>query len=205
VHEQTVIRILVAGGSPLWLAGLSTLLDREHDFSASATTSGLTLLTDAHRLQPNVVLIDIDVAEKSTADTVQQLNKAAPTSAVVLLTDCTRRDDLQQAIRAGVRGLVSKDSSCANLVEAIRRAARGEHAIDADLAIAGLRTAQNPLTPRERDILKAAAEGATIPEIARQLFLSTGTVRNYLSRIITKTGARNRIDAINIATANEWF
>jgi len=112
---------------------------------------------------------------------------------------------VRRAAAACATGLVVSDAAPDVLADAVRQVARGIKVIDPDLAFAALATADNPLTPRELDTLRYAAQGATCAEIARELYLSVGTVRNYLSRVITKTGARNRIDAIRIAQGSGWI
>ncbi|WP_460370963.1 response regulator transcription factor, partial [Actinocorallia lasiicapitis] len=117
-----------------------------------------------------------------------------------------RPGDLRRAVAAGASGFVMKDSSPTELADAIRRGARGERVIDADLAFAELVDGPPaPLTPRELDVLSVAAEGATVSEIADRLYLSRGTVRNYLGRVVTKVGARTRIEAITIARDRGWL
>jgi two-component system response regulator DesR len=119
----------------------------------------------------------------------------------------TRRQpgDIRRTVTACADGYLLKDSSPVELADAVRRVARGERVIDADLAIAELSVKESPLTPRELDVLDVAAEGASIDEIAERLFLSRGTVRNYLSRAVTKIGARTRVDAVSIAREHGWL
>jgi len=112
---------------------------------------------------------------------------------------------LRRAVAAHATGFVGRDVAPEFMAEAVRRVARGKKVIDPELAFAALNTVKNPLTARELDALRLAAEGATTAEIARDLCLSVGTVRNYLSRAITKTGGRNRVDAIRIAISAGWF
>jgi two-component system, NarL family, response regulator DesR len=112
---------------------------------------------------------------------------------------------VRRAVAAHAAGFVARDVAPEFMAEAVRRVARGKKVIDPELAFAALNTVKNPLTARELDALRLAAEGATTAEIAGDLCLSVGTVRNYLSRAITKTGGRNRVDAIRIATGAGWF
>jgi two-component system response regulator DesR len=112
---------------------------------------------------------------------------------------------VRRAVAAHATGVVAREATLEHITGAIRRAAKGRKVIDPDLAFAALNAAQNPLTSREIDALRQAAEGATTAEIAERLSLTVGTVRNYLSRSITKTAARNRVDAIRIASGSGWL
>ncbi len=118
-----------------------------------------------------------------------------------------RRDpaSLRRAVAAHATGFVMRDVASDFMTEAVRRVARGKKVVDPELAFAALNTAGNPLTGRELDVLRLAAEGSTTAEIAGYRCLSAGTVRNYLSRAIAKTGGRNRLDAIRIADGAGWF
>jgi two-component system response regulator DesR len=113
--------------------------------------------------------------------------------------------DLREAVEARAAGFVRKDGPPELLSEAIRRLAVGKKALDPDLAFAALNSDPNPLTHREADVLRLAAQGASTTEIASELYLSVGTVRNYLSRVISKTGARTRMEAIRIADRSGWL
>jgi two-component system response regulator DesR len=108
-------------------------------------------------------------------------------------------------MESGVSAFLVKDSPADKLAQAIRRVLAGEKVIDPDLAAAALADGLNPLTPRERDVIVASADGATIAAVAAQLYLSEGTVRNYLSACIQKTGARNRAEALRIASERGWL
>ena len=116
-----------------------------------------------------------------------------------------RPGDLRRAVAAGVMGYLLIDAPPEDLADAVRRVAQGERVIDAELAFAALETAERPLTERELDVLRLAAKGASSAEIANHLFLSVRTVRNHMSRIIGKIGARNRVDAIRIADDAGWL
>src|SRR5271165_495507 len=126
-------------------------------------------------------------------------------SQIVILTTFGRPGFLRRAMESGVSAFLVKDSPADKLTQTIRRVLNGERVIDPDLAAAALADGVNPLTPRERDVLAASADGGTIAEIARQLYLSEGTVRNYLSACIQKTGARNRAEALHIASERGWL
>src|SRR5271165_4436490 len=126
-------------------------------------------------------------------------------SQIVILTTFGRPGFLRRAMESGVSAFLVKDSPADKLRDTICRVLAGERVIDPDLAAAALADGINPLTPRERDVLEASADGSTIAEIARRLFLSEGTVRNYLSACIQKTGARNRAEALRLASERGWL
>ena len=122
-----------------------------------------------------------------------------------MLTTFGRAGFLRRAMEAGAMGFVVKDAPAEALASAIRRVMAGERVVDAALAAATLAAGESPLTPRERDVLSVARSGATVAEIAGKLYLSEGTVRNYLSTAISKTSARNRLDALRIADERGWL
>jgi two-component system, NarL family, response regulator DesR len=124
---------------------------------------------------------------------------------VLILTTFFRPGYLRRAMESGASGFLVKDSPVEELADAIRKILAGEQVIDPALAAAALSAGPNPLTLRERDVLSAAADGATIADIAQRLYLSESTVRNYLSSAIGKTGSRNRIEAVQSARANGWL
>jgi two-component system response regulator DesR len=124
---------------------------------------------------------------------------------VLIVTTFGRAGYLRRAMEAGALGFVVKDAPAEQLADAVRRVARGERVVDPALAAATLAGGASPLTARERDALVAARDGATIADIAKLLFLSEGTVRNYLSSAISKTGTRNRVEALRVAEDNGWL
>lgn len=201
-----MIRVLVAEDVHLFRSGLVALLGGESDISVAETVEcGRKLAAAGPHCEPDVALIDIDLADMDGITATRFLHEQVPRCAVIIMAERRRPGDLRRAVAGGAVGFVLKDTSPAELVDAIRRVARGERVIDAELAFAELGATQSPLTPRELDVLKAAAEGATVGEIAQQLFLSCGTVRNYLARILTKIGARTRVEAVTIAREHGWL
>ncbi|MGB3327715.1 MAG: response regulator transcription factor, partial [Thermomicrobiales bacterium] len=133
------------------------------------------------------------------------LRAQLPAIRVMILTTFGRAGYLRRALESGVVGFLLKDAPATELANAIRRALRGERVVDPNLALTALSEGANPLTERERDVLRAARTGATIAEIADSLFLSQGTVRNHLSAAIQKLAAQNRIDAAHIAEEKGWL
>jgi two-component system response regulator DesR len=133
------------------------------------------------------------------------LRSEVPAVKVAILTTFGRPGYLRRAMEAGALGFVVKDAPADELAEAVRRVAAGLRVVDPTLAAATLAGGSSPLTARERDVLIAARDGATVADIASRLFLSEGTVRNYLSAAITKTNTRNRVEALRTAEANGWL
>ncbi|MGI8332512.1 LuxR C-terminal-related transcriptional regulator [Actinomadura scrupuli] len=187
-------------------SGLVALLGNEQGISVTgAVDCGKRLVAAGREHEPDVALIDVDLTDMDGFTATRILREKVPDCAVVIMAGRKRPGDLRRTVTACADGYVLKDTSPAELVDTIRRVARGERVIDANLAIAELSTKQSPLTPRELDVLEVAAEGATTGEIAERLFLSRGTVRNYLSRTLTKIGARTRVDAVAIAKQHGWL
>jgi two-component system response regulator DesR len=149
--------------------------------------------------------LDIEMPGLDGLSAAAALRVARPGCRVLILTTFGRPGYLRRAIDAGVAGFLVKDGPVEELAHAIRRVLAGEQVIDPKLALAALSTGNNPLSPRERDVLGAATDGSTATDIAHLLHLSEGTVRNYLSSAIQKTGARNRLEAARVATENGWL
>lgn len=206
-RKANVIRVIVAEDVHLFRSGLVALLRGEPDiFVAETVECGRELKAVGRHSKPDVALIDMDLTDVDGVSATRVLLEAVPSCAVIIMAERSRPGDLRRAVAAGAVGFVLKDTSPAELVDAIRRVSRGERVLDADLAYAELGGAvQSPLTPRELDVLRAAAEGATVVEIAQQLFLSCGTVRNYLARVLNKIDARTRVEAVMIAREHGWL
>jgi two-component system response regulator DesR len=201
-----VIRVVIAEGVHLLRSGLVALLDGETGISVvAAVDRGAELAGAGRRHEPDVALVDAEIQDMDGFTATTVLHEAVPSCAVLIMTGRARPGHLRRALEVNADGYLLKDTSPADLVDAIRRAARGERVIDGDLAIAELCSMDSPLTPRELDVLGVAAEGATIGEIAERLYLSRGTVRNYLSRAVSKIGARTRVDAVTIARRHGWL
>nr|WP_308287087.1 response regulator transcription factor [Actinomadura parmotrematis] len=212
---MNVISIVIAENLQLFRSGLVALLANEPDISVVETVESRSKLAAAVRhSQPRVALIDIDLAgEESAGDPSARDGIAAagavlaqaPACRVVIMAERRRPGDLRRAVAAGAAGFVMKDISPAELADAVRRVARDEQVIDAALAFAEIGAARSPLTPRELEVLRAAAQGGTVTEIAGELYLSSGTVRNYLARALTKMGARTRVEAVSKAREHGWL
>lgn len=198
------ITVLLVEDLGLVRGALVSLLSAEQDVHVvDALSSTNPVILMAQRLRPSVIVMDIDPLV-SALTLVTELRQRLPACQIVALTSAKPTGLIRCLLAADVRGAVNKNAPAAVLIEAIRSAARGQSVVDATLA-AALVSDPNPLTPRERDVLRLAAEGIARPEIAQRLSLSSGTVRNHLSRIITKTRARTTADAIRIAADAGWL
>ncbi|GIL26548.1 response regulator transcription factor [Actinocatenispora comari] len=201
-----MIRILLAEDQHLVRGALSALLGLEPDLTIVAEAAdGAAAVAAAREHRPDVALLDIEMPVLSGIEATEQLRAAVPETRALILTTFGRPGYLRRAMDAGARGFVVKDSPPAELAAAIRRVAAGEVVLDPALAVASLGAGPSPLTERERDVLAAGADGASVAQIADVLALSGGTVRNYLSSAIGKTGARNRTEAARIARDNGWL
>jgi two-component system response regulator DesR len=201
-----VIRVLLAEDQAMMRGALAVLLELEDDLEVAAQVSdGAQIVPTALDVRPDVALLDIELPGRSGLDAAADLARALPDCRVVMVTTFGRPGYLQRAMAAGAVGFLVKDGPVEGLADAIRRVAAGETVIDPELAGLALRAVANPLTGRERDVLAAAENGATIADIAGRLHLSTSTVRNYLSDAIGKTGTRNKTEAALLARRNGWL
>jgi two-component system response regulator DesR len=191
---------------PLLRSALVALLSLEQDLEVAAGVGcGDDLLSAAVELAPDVAVIDIDIPGMDGLMVATLLHQRLPCCRSVILAGLSRPGELRRALEAHASGYLLKETSVSRLADTIRCVARGERVIDSEAAAAAIRMEGAPMTTRELLVLRCAAEGATVTEIAARLFLSVGTVRNYLSAIIRKSGARNRIDAIRIAREAGWL
>ncbi|MEU8245771.1 response regulator transcription factor [Nonomuraea sp. NPDC048916] len=201
-----MIRILVAEHLPLVRRGLVASLDAEPDLHVVAEVgSAEDVLPAALTYEPDTAVIDLDLPGSGGVPAVARLHEKAPGCRALVLSAQPTPGQVRRAFAAHALGFMSLDVAPEQLAEGLRQVAAGRRAVDSELAIAALQAAANPLTRRELDVLRIAAGGARSAEIADQLFLSVGTVRNHLSRIMCKTGARNRLDAVRIASDAGWL
>jgi two-component system response regulator DesR len=200
-----VIRVVLVEDTRLMHGGLATLLNREEDI---AVVGDLDFESDvamlAAELWPRVVVVNTDYMVSQVLPLVSELKARNPACSVLILSDPSKRGMLPPRRREKGLSFLVKDAPVAILAEAIRRVANGERVIHPRLEAASLGT-ERSVSTRELEVLGLAAEGESVAEIARRLYLSLGTVRNHLSSAITKTGARNRIDAIRIARKDGWL
>jgi len=202
----TKIRILLAEDQAMVRGALTALLRLEDDIEVVAEVSqGDQVLPAALKSQPDVALLDIEMPGSDGLSAAQALHKSLPACRIVILTTFGRSGYLRQAMESGAVGFLLKDAPADQLAVAIRRVMAGERVVDPDLALSALSDGDNPLTPRERDVLRASLDGASIADIATQFYLSEGTVRNHISTAIQKLNARNRMEAAHLAWEKGWL
>lgn len=200
------IRLLLAEDVKMLRAALVALLEFEQDLSVVADIErGDEIVATALRTNPDVAIIDIDLPGLDGLTAAADLHDRMPSCKSVILTSFGRPGTLRRALSAHVSGFLLKDAPPAVLVSAIRDVTAGRRVIDPQLAMATWESMENPLSRREKEILSMAAEGADPADIAAHLYLSLGTVRNYLTSIVMKLNARNRVDAIRIASEAGWI
>jgi len=200
------IRLLLADDQELVRQALCALLALEDDFEVVASVGRGDQIVDAALAEhPDVALLDIEMPGLDGLAAAAVLAAQVPACRVVMLTTFGRAGYLRRAMEAGAVGFVVKDAPAETLADAIRRVMTGERVVDPALAVATLAAGESPLTARERDVLIAARSGVSVAEIAARLYLSEGTVRNYLSAAITKTATRNRMAALRVADERGWL
>lgn len=200
-----MIRVLLAEDQSMVLGALAALLDLEPDIEVVGRAhDGREALDLLEKARPDVVLTDIEMPEMSGLDLAAELRQRGSRARVVIVTTFARSGYLQRALAAGAAGYLLKDSPAERLADAVRRVHAGLRAIDPELA-ASAWDETDPLTERERQVLRLAAEGLSTASLAARLCLSEGTVRNYLSEAIGKLHAANRVDAARIARARGWL
>ncbi|CAM5559200.1 response regulator [Streptomyces abikoensis] len=201
-----MIRLLLAEDQGMMRGALALLLGLEEDIEIVAQVGdGDEIVPKALETRPDVALLDIELPGRSGLDAAADLRARMPGCQVLILTTFGRPGYLRRAMEAGAAGFLVKDGPVEDLAAAIRRVLAGERVIDPALAAAALSAGPNPLTQRERDVLAAAVDGATVADIAAKVHLSPATVRNYLSAAIGKTGTRNRMEAVRAARQNGWL
>ncbi|MEC3975183.1 response regulator transcription factor [Amycolatopsis sp. H20-H5] len=201
-----MIRVLLAEDMHMVRGALVALLNLENDIEVVAEVAeGDRILPTARECLPDVAVIDIDLPGKDGLTAAIELYQHMPKCHTLILTSLGRPGTVRRALDAKVNGFLLKDAPANKLANAVRSVAIGRRVIDSDLALSAWETDDCPLTPREIEILRLAAHGRNVSDIAAELFLSPGTVRNYLATVVTKLNARNRVDAIRIATDAEWL
>lgn len=201
-----MIRVLIAEDVRLLRDTLVAVLRLEDDLDVvAAAASGDEIVPAALQHRPDVAVLDIDLPGTDGLTAAAELHQRLPECRTLILTGLGKPGDLRRAIAAHAGGFMIKDAPAEQLIDAVRRVAAGQRVVDPQLALAALEVADNPLSPREAEILKRHAAGASAAEIAAELHLSYGTVRNYLASAVTKLGARNRVDAARIATETGWL
>ncbi len=201
-----MIRVLLAEDQAMVREALATLLGLQPDIEIVAQVGrGDEVVPTALAAQPDIALLDIEMPGMDGLAAAAALHEQLPACKVLILTTFGRPGYLRRAMSSGAVGFLVKEAPAAQLAVAIRRAVAGERVVDPALAVAALSEGDNPLTEREREVLAETASGRSIADIAATLYLSEGTVRNYLSEAIQKLGARNRVDAARIAEQRGWL
>lgn len=201
-----MIKVLLAEDMHMVRGALVALLNLETDIEVVAEVSaGDQILAAARSAQPDVAIIDIDLPGKDGLTAAVEIHENLPAVHTLILTSLGRPGTVRRALDAKVGGFLLKDAPADKLANAVRSVAVGRRYIDSELALAAWETDDCPLTPREIEILSLAAGGRNVADIASELFLSPGTVRNYLAAVVTKLNASNRVHAIRIATEAEWL
>jgi len=200
-----MIRVLLAEDQSMVLGALAALLELEDDIEVvGRARDGGEALRLVRETCPDVVVTDIEMPGLTGLDLAAALRREEPAPRVVILTTFGRSGYLRRALDAGAAGYLLKDAPADRLAEAIRRVHAGLRSIDPELAAAAWDEA-DPLTDRERQVLRLAAEGLSTARISAEIHLSEGTVRNYLSEAISKLGAENRVEAARIARQKGWL
>ncbi|MCU1345062.1 MAG: two component transcriptional regulator, LuxR family [Acidimicrobiia bacterium] len=201
-----MIRVVLADDQHMVRGALAALLSLEDDIEVVAEVArGDEVLATVAQHDVDVVLLDVEMPGIDGLTAARLLNQHSPAVRVLILTTFGRPGYLRRAMEAGALGFVVKDAPAEQLAAAVRKVARGERVVDPALAAESLAAGHSPLTDREREVLVAGRDGATVADIAGRLFLSEGTVRNYLSAAIAKTGGRNRTEAVRAADERGWL
>ncbi|MCX5142682.1 MULTISPECIES: response regulator transcription factor [unclassified Streptomyces] len=203
---MSMIRLLLAEDQSMVREALAALLGLEPDIEVVAQVArGDEVLAAAREHGIDVALLDIEMPGMTGIEATAELRRALPDVKVVVVTTFGRPGYLRRAMESGADAFLVKDAPASQLAEAVRKVLAGERVIDPGLAAAALADGASPLTERERDVLRTAADGSTNAEIAAELHLSQGTVRNYLSMAIQKMAARNRAEAVRMAREKGWL
>jgi two-component system, NarL family, response regulator DesR len=201
-----MVRVLIAEDQAMVRGALASLLALEADIEVVAQVSrGDEVVPAAVAARPDVALLDIEMPGRSGLDAAEELGRTVPGCRILILTTFGRPGYLRRAMEGGASGFLLKDAPAHELAAAIRRAVAGERVVDPGLAAAALSEGASPLTPREHEVLAAARDHATVAELASALYLSPGTVRNHLSSVMQKLGARNRGEAVRMAEQKGWL
>src|SRR6516164_666059 len=203
--KRDKIRVVIAEDQAMVLGALAALLEMEDDIEVVARArTGSEALKLVQQVRPNIFITDIEMPEMTGLEVAAELKRRGALVRVIILTTFARAGYLRRALEAGAAGYLLKDMAAEKLAEAVRRVQNGLRVIDPELA-AEAWVEPDPLTDRERQVLRLAGDGMTSLDIASKLSLSEGTVRNYLSEAISKLGAANRVEAARIARSKGWL
>ncbi|WP_066370338.1 response regulator transcription factor [Neobacillus fumarioli] len=200
-----MIRLFIAEDQRMLLGALGSLLDMEDDMKViGQATNGEEAVAAILKLQPDVCLMDIEMPALNGLEVAEVLVQRSIPSKIIILTTFARPGYFERAVKLGVHGYLLKDGEIDELTDTIRKVMAGKRVFSPDLTFDIIREV-NPLTPKEQEILRLAALGKTTKEITSELYLSSGTIRNYISEIIHKLGAKNRTEAASIAEKKGWI
>ncbi|KRK80588.1 response regulator transcription factor [Companilactobacillus nodensis] len=198
--------IYLAEDQEMLNTALATLLGLEDDLNVIGTaTDGQTALSEIIQKKPQIAILDIEMPKLSGLDVAEQINLLNIPTKVIILTTFARAIYFEQAVKANVNGYLLKDNPTDQLVKTIHEVLDGQTIFSPELVTTIISAEKNPLTKRELEVLKEIKTGKNSKEIAKSVFLSDGTVRNYISSILSKTGTSSRIEALNIAEKNKWI
>lgn len=201
-----MIKLLLADDQALVRGAMAALLDMESDLKVVAEVGrGDEVVAAVRDHDVDVALLDVEMPGLDGVAAARELHRLVPSCRVLMVTTFGRAGYLRQAMAAGAGGFIVKDTPARQLADAVRRVHQGLRVVDPALAAQSLAQGDSPLTERETDVLRAARDGGTVADIARELHLSEGTVRNHLSSAIGKTGARTRAEAVRLAVDNGWL
>ncbi|GAA5195336.1 response regulator transcription factor [Arthrobacter gyeryongensis] len=200
------IRLVIADDQALVRGALAALLGLEPDIEVVAELGdGTGVAAAVVEYSADVAMLDVEMPGLDGISAAAAVRRAAPSCRVLMVTTFGRPGYLKRAMQAGASGFVVKDTPARQLAEAVRRVHQGLRVVDPVLAAESLTAGDSPLTEREGEVLKAASDGGTVADIAKSAMLSEGTVRNYLSAAMAKTGGRTRAEAVRIAEDNGWL
>ncbi len=206
VAKRDKIRVVIAEDQAMVLGALAALLEMEDDIEVAArAANGEEALRIVQQQRPDVFITDIEMPKLTGLEVAAELKRRNVPVRVIILTTFARAGYLRRALDAGASGYLLKDMPAEQLADAVRRVHRGLRVIDPQLAAEAWSDEPDPLTERERQVLRLAGDGTATLDIANELNLSEGTVRNYLSEAISKLGAANRVEAARIARAKGWL
>jgi len=204
--QDSAIRLVIADDQALVRGALAALLGLENDIEVVAEAGdGEAALVAVREQRADVALLDVQMPGLDGLATAERLRREAPQCRVLMVTTFGRPGYVRRALQAGAAGFVVKDTPARQLADAVRKVHAGLRVIDPSLAAESLVAGESPLTVREVEVLRVSAGGGTVADIAREVFLSEGTVRNHLSAAMAKTGGRTRGDAARIAAENGWL
>ncbi|MCE5959676.1 response regulator transcription factor [Pediococcus pentosaceus] len=201
-----MITLYLAEDQSMLNTALSQLLNLEDNLEVlGSATNGKHALAEIQRLQPDVAILDIEMPMMSGLEVAEVLHDKQLATKVIILTTFAQKTYFEKAVEVEVAGYLLKDSPSDDLIETINKVMMGRTVYDPELVVTALSSNKNPLSEREMSVLKAAVSGDATKVMAQKLFLSEGTVRNYLSAIFSKLGVHNRLEAVEVAKKNKWI